>query len=426
MDTEHNEQPNNTLYDVIIVGAGLVGACFASLLKSARGKNGQRLNIAVVEAGAPPKPVDLSSDSAVSESGFDPRVVALTRSSQDTLASIGAWKRVEALRCCPYTDMHVWDGDGTGSIHFNSFDIGETDLGHIVENSVALHGVLQTLANASNVEMIYGDGVEQLGGDQQQRSLILSSGRVLSAPLIVAADGSRSKIRELAAIAVRQWSYGHQAIVTTVQTERSHQFTAWQRFLSTGPLAFLPLHEATKGQNASHFCSIVWSLDTDVAEQMMALSDDEFKQELGRAFEHRLGDIVAVDKRYSLPLWQRHAREYIQPGLALIGDAAHSIHPLAGQGVNLGFLDAKVLAEEVIRAHKSGLNLNDFSLLRRFQRRRKGHNLAVMAIMEGFKRLFGARNLTVRLLRNIGIKQVDRLPLIKHTIAREILSSGKN
>ncbi len=399
-------------YDIIIVGGGLVGATLAALIQNVRKKDRSLLNIAVVEGGCEPAAADLSK--------FDPRVVALTRSSQNVLKSIGAWPIIESERACPYTDMRVWDGEGTGSIHFDCLEIGESNLGHIVENSIALNAVHQRLAKATNVHRLFGERVVQLAGDEKNRRLILESSETLSAPLIIAADGARSKVRELAAIPVRQWSYGHHAIVTTVKTEQSHQFTAWQRFLSTGPLAFLPLYNSIDPSN-NNVSSIVWSLNDDVAKQKMTLSDDEFNASLSRAFESRLGEVTWSDRRYCLPLWQRHAVDYTRPGLALVGDAAHSIHPLAGQGVNLGFLDAHALAGEVRRFTQAGLSLSEPSLLRRYQRNRKSHNLMTMAAMEGFKRLFGAKSLQVRWLRNAGIKQVDQWALVKNTIAREIL-----
>lgn len=413
---------STTNYDLIIVGGGLVGASLAALL-TCPGAQDSGLRIALVEAGSGPQESDPSSGFGSRRTGFDPRVVALTRQSQQLLQTANAWPAIEAMRACAYTDMHVWDGDGTASIHFNAWDIGETNLGHIVENRVLLAAVYQQLQAQNRVAMHFNAEVETLAGESDARQLILASGEVLAAPLIVAADGARSKLRELAAFDVRQWSYGHSAVVTTVETEKPHQFTAWQRFMTSGPLAFLPLQQAQSANVTEHHCSIVWSLQTELAEEIMALETNEFNQALGCAFEYKLGAIRHSDPRYSFPLTARLARDYYRQGLVLVGDAAHSIHPLAGQGVNLGLLDVAVLAEELQRAQRRGIPLNDESILRRYQRRRKGHNLATLATMEGFKRLFGAEPLAIRWLRNAGLRGVNQQAWLKNQIAKQMLGT---
>ena len=215
---------------------------------------------------------------------------------------------------------------------------------------------------------------------------------------MIAADGANSAVRRLAGCATREWDYLHHAIVTSVRCEQPHHRTAWQRFTDDGPLAFLPLDR----QGDEHWCSIVWSTTPEQATRLMALDDEAFRVELGKAFEHRLGRVEAADPRLCIPLRQRHAKRYVEPGLALIGDAAHTIHPLAGQGVNLGFLDAAVLAEVLLHAHGRGERLADERVLSRFERRRMPHNLGMMAAMEGFQRLFQADPLPLRWLRNAG------------------------
>jgi len=403
---------NNKQFDVIIVGGGMVGSALAALLAGIAGKQG-RLRIALLEAGKGPQPY--------STEHFDPRVVALTRQSQNLLMDIGAWQNIVRVRACAYTDMHVWDADGTGSIHFNSFDVGEANLGHIVENRVALDAIYRQLAQHDNVTCLFNAQVEQLAGPETQRELILATGEGLSAPLIVAADGARSKLRELAALPLREWSYGQKAIVSTVTTEKPHQFTAWQRFLSTGPLAFLPLQQQPQATGDEYQSSIVWSVTSDEADALMQLDDADFKQALSRAFENRLGAVSHCDPRFCFPLQARHASDYFRTGLVLVGDAAHSIHPLAGQGVNLGFLDARVLAGEIARAVARGIELNDESILRRYQRQRKTHNLLTLSVMEGFKRLFGAEPLPLRWLRNVGLRNVDQMGWLKKRIVKEML-----
>ena len=197
----------------------------------------------------------------------------------------------------------------------------------------------------------------------------LNDGRELRAPLVIAADGANSAVRRLAGCATREWDYLHHAIVTSVRCAKPHQATAWQRFTDDGPLAFLPL----AGPEGEHWCSIVWSVTPTEAERLMALDDAGFRRALGFAFEHRLGEVLCADPRLCIPLRQRHAKRYVEDGLALIGDAAHSIHPLAGQGVNLGFLDVAVLAEVLLHAMQRGERLSDVKVLsRRSEERRVG------------------------------------------------------
>ncbi|WP_237457471.1 UbiH/UbiF/VisC/COQ6 family ubiquinone biosynthesis hydroxylase [Pseudomaricurvus sp. HS19] len=400
-------------YDIVVVGAGMVGSAIACAL--AADPRGADLRIAVVEAGADP--------AQFSGTDFDPRVVALTHASRDLLDSVGAWSLIEAERACPYRHMVVWDAEGTGSIDFHAAEVQQANLGHIVENSVVTRALLGCLRALPQIELLQPARVETLLRDEEngQPQVLLADGRVLTSSLLLAADGANSRVRQLANMATREWSYGQQAIVTTVRTERSHDDTAWQRFLASGPLAFLPMQTATAEGVDSHHCSIVWSLNDDCVESLMALDDEAFAAQLGEAFEMKLGAITQVDRRFCFPLRQRHAVDYVQRGIALMGDAAHTIHPLAGQGVNLGFLDVCAMRDEILRACERGVPLSDPSVLNRYQRSRKSHNLSMMGLMEGFQRLFGADNLGVRWLRNAGMRQVNRLGPLKNRLVRQAM-----
>jgi 2-octaprenylphenol hydroxylase len=289
-------------------------------------------------------------------------------------------------------------------------------LGHLVENRVVQDALLERLQD-SGVELLAHARLEQLRRSGSGWLLQLADGRELRTPLLVAADGAHSAVRRLAGCATREWDYLHQAIVTSVRCEQPHQATAWQRFTDDGPLAFLPLDRG----GDRHWCSIVWSCTPAEAERLMALDDAAFAQALGRAFEQRLGAVLQVDPRLCLPLRQRHAKRYVEPGLALIGDAAHVIHPLAGQGVNLGFLDAATLAEVLLHASARGEQLADARVLGRFERRRMPHNLAMMAAMEGFERLFQTDRLPLRWLRNAGLRLMDGHHEAKGLFVRQAL-----
>lgn len=399
--TDHRES-----FDLIIVGAGLAGAAFALAMAE------QPLNIALLDAqperaGWPPL------DDTVLD--YDARVSALTEASRSFLQRLGVWSDIVERRACAYQEMTVWDAEGTGEIHFSADEVGELALGHIVENRLITAALLSRL-RSSRVRLLFDSPVAEWQRVGELGQLQLADGRLLQAPLIVAADGANSRLRDWGGFQTREWDYHHHAIVCTVETEKAHRATAWQRFLPEGPLAFLPLPDREGGQ---HFSSIVWSAQPELAESLMAMDEEAFNIALARHFEHRLGRIVASSRRVKFPLRQRHALRYYQQGIALLGDAAHTIHPLAGQGINLGFADAAVLADECQRALSRGLSLSDELLLSRYQRRRKGENLAMMAAMEGFQNLFESRALPLRLLRNAGMNWLDRAaPLKRQIIAR--------
>ncbi len=408
-----DDNAKNLDYDVLVAGGGMVGASFALALADSG------LRIAVVDSLDLGK---LAGQQRVADS-FDPRVSAITPASQAFLESLGVWQGVCARRCAPYSDMHVWDADGTGSIHFNAQEIHATALGHIVENAVLLAAIYTRIAAIANIDVLAPvalDGLEP-SNSKGQVSITLEDGRRISAALLVAADGANSKVRELAGFQTKEWDYEHQAIVCTVKTERPHGATAIQRFMDEGTLAFLPLQQSLDVADTQQHCSIVWSVLPAYAQTLMAMDDTEFARRLQAAIENKLGRIEHLDTRYSFPLRQRHAVDYVQPGIALIGDAAHTIHPLAGQGVNLGFLDAQALAEEVQRTHSKHLAIGELRYLRRYQRRRIGHNLGMMWVMEGFKRLFADQPLPLRWLRNAGMSGIDRSAVIKHQLMRSAM-----
>lgn len=394
-------------YDLIIVGAGIAGSALACAL------GGSGLKVGIIEAQA----VDARWPSLeVAIDGYDARVSALTASSQAFLNTLEVWPLIAQRRISPYRQMKVWDAEGTGSISFNAEDINQSELGHIVENRLTVAALLARLGEHSNIDLLTPLRLASMDLSNGQRLLEMEDGTALRAPLVVAADGANSRIRELAGIASNEWDYNHNAIVATVKTEQPHGETAWQRFLPQGPLAFLPL-----SGGGGHYCSIVWSAIPEYATHLMSLDDEAFAEQLAAALEHQLGKVEAVGRRFSFPLRQRHAKDYVQEGLALVGDAAHTIHPLAGQGINLGLLDVQVLAEELLRAHERQLPIADLAVLERYQRRRKANNLLMMAAMEGFKRLFAQPALPLRWARNAGMRWVDKTALVKQGIMRRAM-----
>ncbi|ROR98855.1 2-octaprenylphenol hydroxylase [Sinobacterium caligoides] len=402
-------------YDVIIVGGGLAGSSLAAALANSP------LSVAMIEQ------VEGDYTMPEAEPGidhYDPRVSALTAKSQRFLMTLGAWDGIEAARLASYRQMRVWDGEGTASLEFSAAEVGCSQLGHIVENRVTVAALMQRVMAARNIEIIAPAKVTQLhpleeadaAAGEACWALELADGRNLSAALVVAADGAVSPLRAQAGLQTREWDYHHHGLVCSVQTEQVHRATAWQRFTDEGVLAFLPL-----AGDDQHYCSIVWSVPAERAAALLALSDVEFCTELERQFESTLGAITSVSKRFSFPLRQRHAKEYYRDGLVLVADAAHTIHPLAGQGINLGLKDTEVLAEELLRAQKRGVGLGSRATLSRYQRRRMADNLRMMALMEALKRLFARRELSVRWLRNSGMRLVSRISLVKRLLIKEAM-----
>lgn len=404
--------------DILISGAGMVGAALACALAP----SGLKIQLLEQRPGTLQQWMD-EATAALTPEHYDARVSALNLASVQLLESLSAWSGVQARRACAYTDMEVWDGEGSGRIHFSADALHETCLGYIVENSVILSALYEQLSRHDNIELIPGVGLKQLSAPLADgaRDVLLDDGRSIRTRLLVGADGAESLTRRLAGIAATEWDYGHHAIVTTIRTEQPHAETCWQRFTEDGPLALLPLAGAD-----AHALSIVWSTSPDHAAELMALDDVAFQNELGCAFEYRLGQIEWCDQRRSIPLRQRHAHRYVEAGLALVGDAAHTIHPLAGQGVNLGFMDAAALADVLLVAITRGEDWAGEAVLRRFQRQRRSANLSMAASMEGFRRLFAPQPPLVRLLRSCGMNLTNRIePLKQHLVLQAMGLSGE-
>lgn len=401
----------NYSFDIVIVGGGLVGSALACAI----GESGYQVGL------LDRSPLGLNSKF---ENAFDSRVVALTVASKKLLQDLEIWPTILKGRHCAYKSMRVWEANGTGAIYFDAEELDFSELGFVVENRFllkALHKKVtetETLNVLSHGEVASIDPCEE--NNQNLQRLTMTDGTIVFAKLIVAADGGASTVRNLGNFETREWDYNHKAIVTTVRMSKPHNACAFQRFSDSGPLAFLPLDSGEEMQN-EYFCSVVWSVVPDYAEHLLSLSNDLFNEELSRQITHELGNVLWSDKLQSFPLRQMHAKSYFCDGIVLVGDAAHTIHPLAGQGVNLGFLDVQVLAQELNKAHSKDRLPNDFMVLKRYQRARIGHNLGMMGVMEGFKQLFGNPSPWTTWLRNFGLSRVDRLSFFKKVLARRAM-----
>ena len=374
-------------YDVAVAGGGLTGLVAAASFARAG------FRVVVVEGrerGA----------------GGDGRVSAITVASERVLRGLGIWERVTGA--APFRQITVWEAPGGAEIHFEAEAVGADHLGHIVENRVVAEA-LEDAVESLGVAWRRPSRVSGLGLGRGEVTLDLGRSRI-GAGLLVGADGGDSLVRKLAGISIRGRDYGQIGIVCSVRPERHHRDIAWQVARRAGPLAFLPLPES--------LCSIVWSTECEHAEYLLALADEAFRRELAAAFERRLGEIEWAGPRAGFPLHSIQASTYCAPRVALAGDAAHTIHPLAGQGVNLGILDAAVLAEVAADAREGGRDPGGRATLERYERRRKAHNLAVHWAVDGFDRLFRAGGMPVRVIRNAGLAATHRLGPIKKRIMR--------
>ncbi len=386
-------------YDIIIVGAGMVGASFACALADST------LKIAIIDA--------YQSDFNWQEGSHDIRVSALTHASQHIFEDLGVWSSMQTDGIAAYHKMHVWDATGQGQIHFDSVDVGQANLGHIVENRVIQKALQTKLSDFDNIDRLIPVQLQSLQVNDEGVEVMTQEGQVLSAKLIIGADGAHSWVRKQADIALHTWAYHQVAVVCTVKTSESHQDTCWQQFMPEGPLAFLPLFD---GQS-----SIVWSTTEEKSQALLNMDKLAFNQELQMIFGSTLGRIELSSERAAFPLRLRHAKHYVQDHLALIGDAAHTVHPLAGQGVNLGLLDAVVLAEEILKAHNKHRAIGSLSTLRPYERRRKGDNMAMLAAMDGFKHLFSNNIAPLKLLRNLALNSVDQIKPLKNMMIKRAM-----
>ncbi|WP_067708882.1 FAD-dependent 2-octaprenylphenol hydroxylase [Erwinia sp. ErVv1] len=387
-------------YDVIVAGGGMVGLAVAC------GLHGSGLSIAVLEREAP---VAQAADAQPAL-----RVSAINAASERLLQHLDVWSAILAAGASPYHGMEVWDRDSFGRIEFDDAHQGLPHLGHIIENPVIHQALWQKASELNDVTIVSPAELQQVAFGDNEAFVTLADGTMMSARLLVAADGANSWLRNKADIPLAFWDYEHHALVAHIRTEQPHGSVARQVFHGEGILAFLPLSDPT-------LCSIVWSVSPQEATRLQSMPEAVFNQQLSVAFDLRLGLCTVESERKTYPLMGRYARNFAAHRLALVGDAAHTIHPLAGQGVNLGFMDAAELIGEIKRLHQQGKDIGQHLYLRRYERSRKHSAAMMLAGMQGFRELFDGNNPAKKLLRDIGLSLADNLPGVKPRLLKQAM-----
>ena len=392
-------------FHIVIAGAGIVGLTLAALLA----RSGQRdhFRLSIVDAG--PKPAFSFAD----DIGI--RVSAIATGSADILRRADAWQDIVGGRVCAYSDMRVWDRagsiEGPETLRFSASDFAVPQLGFIAENQLVQHALLGSLDSLGTVKQTveFATAIRSIDRKSGGFAITLSDGREIDADLLIGADGASSFVRKQAGISVDSWRYAQSAFVTHLQPEKNHGNTAWQRFLASGPVALLPLADGR--------VSVVWSASREEAEAAAEMPDEILGSKLTEVTDSVLGYLSPAGPRGSFPLQARHAKQYVLPGLALIGDAAHSVHPLAGQGANLGLADAMCLAGVITDAIAANEVIGDFRVLRRYERARKGANKTMLHFIDAINRLYGTRSSSMAALRATGMRLFNRSgPLRDHVV----------
>lgn len=387
-------------FDVLIVGGGMVGAALACSLGNTD------LRVAVFEDNPPP---EFSPEQA-----HDLRVSALSIASISIMKTVGAWEGVIQRRCCPFRRMRVWESQG--DVEFRSEELNEPVLGYIAENRIIQLALLDRLREFSNIQLFSPVRISGIDYSPTGALLRFEDGTTVSGRLLVAADGGSSRVRQAAGMGVSGWDYQQHALVLNVETAYGQQDITWQKFTPTGPLAFLPLD----GPHAS----IVWYDEPLEIKRLKQLPDELLLSEMLKTFPPELGEIVSIKDRGSFPLKRQHALTYSKEGVALVGDSAHMIHPLAGQGVNIGFLDAAALAQVLVEARRKGRDFGSSEVLNRYVDMRKNDNLIMMTTMDLFYRVFGNGIGPVKVLRNVGLGLAEHLKPAKMIAMRHAMGIG--
>ena len=378
------------MFDVIIIGAGLTGMTMACSLAK------KNVNVAVVEYADIDKILAKESDG---------RTCAISQGSAEIFANIGLWDAMKP-DACEILDINITDGDCPSLLHYDHKMVGDDPMGYIVENYHIRQALFKKAAEFDNLEIFSPFSFKDIKNDANKVSVTLSNDEVLEARLLIAADGRNSKTCEKFGIEATILNYKQQAIVFTASHEKHHQNIAWEKFLPAGPFAILPMQGGYKS-------SIVWTEDEKTAPLFMKMNDEEFLEQFSSRFGDHLGKLDIVGKRFCYPLTLSHAKRYTDQRLAVIGDAAHGMHPIAGQGFNLGIRDVDELSKLIIDTQNLGLDIGANSLLKQYENLRKLDNVSLLGITDILNRLFSNNITILKVARQLGITAIEQLPSIK-------------
>ena len=384
-------------FEVVVIGAGAVGSSLALSLAK------EGVDVCLIDKGTPEIKEDISRG----------RTAALNLASQNILEKLGVKRGIQNY-LTPFKNIYVWDSEGTSSLEFSSDEIGQPKLGDVVTNNAILSSIFLLLPNHKNLRFLSGDKLKTLDPQEESIKVRTEGGENISCKLVVGADGGLSSVRELSSINIRTWSYDQKALIANLKAEKSHNNTAYQVFTKNGPIALLPMQKDNEES-----LSLVWSADIDYAERLLDLDIPSFLNELERKTESVLGKLSMDGEMSSYPLHQLHAKDYYAQRVVLIGDAAHSMHPLAGQGLNLGLGDVEELASRILRSRRHGEDVGNDKMLSDYSKARKSINLRMMGFMEVFKKGFGSTNPWVRLGRNMAFGATQKAPELRKRFIKE-------
>ena len=384
-------------FEVVVIGAGVVGSSLALSLAK------EGVDVCLIDKGTPEIKEDISRG----------RTAALNLASQNILEKLGVKRGIQNY-LTPFKNIYVWDSDGTSSLEFSSDEIGQPKLGDVVTNNAILSSIFLLLPNHKNLRFLSGDRLKTLDPQEESIKVCTEGGENISCKLVVGADGGLSSVRELSSINIRTWSYDQKALIANLKAEKSHSNTAYQVFTKNGPIALLPMQK-----DDEESLSLVWSADIDYAERLLDLDIPSFLNELERKTESVLGKLSLDGEMSSYPLHQLHAKDYYAQRVVLIGDAAHSMHPLAGQGLNLGLGDVEELANRILSSRRHGEDVGNDKMLNDYSKARKSINLRMMGFMEVFKKGFGSTNPWVRLGRNMAFGATQKAPELRKRFIKE-------
>lgn len=388
-------------YDIAIVGGGMVGAVLAVALS----RTG--FSVALVEAK---RPAEFNPDSP-----YDLRQSAIAPAQKNLLDNLGLWDYIAQQRACPFTGMKVWEAGSDNELFLENTEIGVPHLGHIVDNGLIVASAWRRL---DSVDVYCPAKLAHLHITDGAATLTLDDERQIHASLVVGAEGANSPVRQAVGIETTGWSYHQRCTVGAVTTEKQHRHIAWQRYTPTGPVAFLPLSDGR--------CSLAWHADDEVALELAELDEATFCQRLTEASGGVLGEVTAIEARGAFPLRLQHAKTYCKPRVVLVGDAAHVVHPMAGQGVNLGLLDVAQLVQALEDGRTAGRDPGTLTYLKRYQRERMAENLMMLGATDVLKRLFGSRSTVLEKVRSGAIGVAAGFAPIRQIMIHHATGAGRS